>query len=303
MAADGAARVSVIVPARNARDDVRRLCDALRLQTIPADAFELLIVDDGSTDETGAVISAEPLARLISLPKGMGPYPARNVAAAQASGDVLAFTDADVVPAPDWLERGLKAFEVTDVDLIAGGIRIPLAKRPSAVSMVDAARHLDQERYVALGYGVTANMWVRKAVFEELGGFNERILSGGDGEFGRRARDAGKRLVYVPDARVDHPPREAPAELIRKGFRIGVGGSQQSLYAAGDRARPPWQWPRIYLPRRRLEGLHRLEASGHRPGRLKQLQLLLVEYVFLTVPVIAGSVVGSIRERRRSSAR
>jgi glycosyltransferase involved in cell wall biosynthesis len=290
----------VIVPARNAGTEVRRLCAALARQTIAPDSFEVLIVDDGSTDGTAELIAAEPLAQLISLPTGVGPYPARNVAAERAAGDVLAFTDADVVPAPDWLERGLEAFESPEVDLIAGGIRIPLAERPSAVSMVDAARHLDQERYVKLGYGVTANMWVRKAVFHELGGFNQRILSGGDGEFGQRASAAGKRLAYVPDASVDHPPREAPAELIRKGFRIGIGGTQQSLYGTGGR--PPWQRPRIYFPRRRLEGLHRLEVSGHRPGRLKQLQLLLVEYVFLTLPVIAGSVVGSAREWRRRSS-
>jgi glycosyltransferase involved in cell wall biosynthesis len=291
----------VIVPARNAAEELRLLCAGLRRQTIAPDAFEVLIVDDGSTDETPEVIAAEPLAQLISLRSGVGPYPARNVAAARAAGDVLVFTDADVLPAPQWLERGLRAFESPDVDLIAGEVRIPLPERPSAVSMVDAARHLDQERYVKLGYGVTANLWVRKAVFDELGGFNERVLSGGDVEFGSRATAAGKRLVYVPEARVDHPPREVPAELIRKGFRLGIGGSQQSLYGLGGR--PPWQWPRIYLPRRRLEGVHRLAASGHAPGRLKLAQLLLVEYVFLTLPVIAGSVVGSIREWRRRSAR
>jgi glycosyltransferase involved in cell wall biosynthesis len=296
-------RVSVIVPARNAEAQVRRLCEGLRRQTVSPDAFELLVVDDASTDHTAAAVSAEPRAQLIRLPRCVGPYPARNVAAARARGDLLAFTDADVLPAPDWLERGIRAFDSPEVDLIAGGIRIPLGERPSAVAMVDAARHLDQEGYVQRGYGVTANLWVRKAVFDEVGGFNERIMSGGDGEFGQRAQAAGKRLLYVPDARVDHPPREAPTELMRKGFRIGIGGTQQSLYAMGSlgASRPAWQYPRLYLPRRRLQGIHRLAASGHRPRALRHLQLLVVEYVFLTVPAILGSVVGSIRERRRRS--
>jgi hypothetical protein len=141
---------------------------------------------------------------------------------------------------------------------------------------------------------------VRRAVFDALRGFNERILSGGDGEFGRRAQAAGMRLLYVPEARVDHPPRVTAAELARKGFRLGIGGTQQSLHAhdGGESVRPPWRYPRLYLPRTHLQGVDRLAASGHRPGPLKQAQLLLVEHGLLTLPVIAGSVVGSLRERR-----
>jgi glycosyltransferase involved in cell wall biosynthesis len=292
-------RVSVIVPARNAEHQLPRLCAGLRCQTVAASTFELIIVDDASSDRTAAIVEAEPGARLIRLRDPVGPYPARNRAVARARGELLAFTDADVLPAPDWLEHGVRAFERADVDLVAGGIRIPLPAHPSAVSLIDAARHLDQERYVRDGFGVTANLWVRRAAFDEIGGFNERILSGGDGEFGRRARAAGKRLLYVPEARVDHPPRVTAGELARKGFRLGIGGTQQSLHAHnGVRVRPPWQHPRLYLPRTRLQGTERLAASGHRPGRLKRAQLLIVEHALLTLPAIAGSVVGSLRERR-----
>jgi GT2 family glycosyltransferase len=289
----------VIVPARDAEDEVRRLCDALRAQTAPPESFELIVVDDASTDGTTDVVRAEPLARLIEAPGKVGPYPARNIAAATARGELLAFTDADCIPAPDWIERGIAAFDDPSVDLIAGGIRIPLGDRPSAVAMVDAARHLDQELYFSRGYGATANMWVRAEVFAEIGGFNEQILSGGDGEFGHRARAAGKRLAYVPDAAVDHPPRESARELVRKGYRIGVGTAQQRLHAEGPlrQNRLPGVRPRAYVPRRELMGVHRLEASGHRPSRVKLAQLLLAQYLFLTLPINWGSLVGAARER------
>jgi glycosyltransferase involved in cell wall biosynthesis len=290
-------RVSVIVPAHNAETELPRLCETLRNQTVGTGTFELIVVDDASTDRTAEIADAESLVRLIRLTRRIGPYPARNVAAGIARGELLAFTDADVLAAPDWLEQGIAAFERTDVELIAGGIRIPLPARPPAVSLIDAARHLDQERYARDGYAVTANLWVRRPVFDEIGGFDERLLSGGDGEFGRRARTAGKRLLYVPQARVDHPPRATAVELARKGFRLGIGGTQQALHGDGrEGVRPPWRYPRLYLPRSRLQGVHRLVASGHPPGRLKRLQLLLVEYVVLTLPVIAGSVVESWRE-------
>jgi glycosyltransferase involved in cell wall biosynthesis len=295
-----APRVSVIVPVRDGEEDVRRLCAAMRRQTVAPEDFELLIVDDGSTDGTAAAIAEEAPAELIRLDPGVGPYPARNVAAARARGALLAFTDVDASPAPDWLERGIRAFQAPDIDMIAGAIRIPLGRRPTAVAMVDAARHLNQELYARLGYGATANMWVRKPDFDQLGGFDGRLLSGGDADFGHRARAAGKRLVYRPDVAVDHPPREAPRELMRKGFRIGIGGAQQSRHGSGPfgRFRPAWQQPRTYLPHRRLPGIHRLQASGYAPRGLKHAQLLLVEHAFLTIPIIIGSFAGSVRERR-----
>jgi hypothetical protein len=295
--------VSVIVAARDAEADVRRLCECLQRQTADPEAFELLIVDDGSIDGTAqAVAAAEPRAQLIRLPRAGGPYPARNVAAARSRGQLLAFTDVDALPTPHWVENGMRAFEHPAVDMIGGAIRIPLDDRPSAVALVDAARHLDQELYYSFGFAATANMWVRRAVFEELGGFEERLLSGGDGDFGRRAKTAGKRLEYHPEVAVDHPPRERAGALIRKGYRLGIGSAQQSRLGAGPFASfgPPWRRPRAYLPRRRLEGLHRLEASGHAPGRFKQAQLLLVEHLFLTVPVIVGSLVGDLRYRFRN---
>jgi glycosyltransferase involved in cell wall biosynthesis len=290
----------VIVPARDAEVEVRRLCEALRAQTAPAETFELIVIDDASTDRTAEVVREEPLARLIEAPGKVGPYPARNIAAVEARGDLLAFTDADCIPAPDWIERGIAAFDDESVDLIAGGIRIPLGRRPSAIAMVDAARHLDQELYFSRGYGATANMWVRSAVFAEVGGFNEQILSGGDGEFGHRARAAGRKLAYVPEAYVEHPPRESPRELMRKGYRIGIGAAQQRLHAEGPlrENRLPGTHPRAYIPKRKLMGVHRLEASGHRPGPLKLSQLLAAQYVFLTLPINVGSLVGAARERR-----
>jgi len=298
-------RVSVIVPARNAEDELRRLFAALHEQTAAREAFEVLIVDDASTDGTADAVRAEPLALLLEVPAAVGPYPARNLAAQTARGDLLAFTDADCIPSREWIERGIAAFHAQDVDMIAGGIRIPLGERPTAVSMVDAARHLDQELYATRGYGATANMWVRRSVFDEVGGFNKQILSGGDWEFGHRSGALGKKLVYAPEARVDHPPRERARELARKGYRIGIGNAQQRLYAEGPlrQGRAVWAHPRSYLPVRNFGGVHRLEASGHSPGRLKVVQLLLTQYLFLTLPMNAGSFVGTLRERRATQRR
>jgi hypothetical protein len=299
MTPEPAPHVSVIVPARNAANELRRLSAALHEQTAARDTFEVLIVDDASTDGTADAVRTQPLARLIEVPATIGPYPARNLAVQAARGELLAFTDADCIPAPDWIERGIARFDNHDVDMIAGGIRIPLDDRPSVVSLVDAALHLDQELYATRGYGATANMWVRRSVFDEVGGFNRQILSGGDWEFGHRSAALGKRLVYAEEARVDHPPRERARELARKGYRLGIGSAQLRLHANGPlrEGRAVWANPGAYLPALHVVGKHRLEASGHAPGRLKVAQILLTQYLFLRLPTIAGSFVGSLRER------
>ena len=293
-------RASIIVPARNSEDELGRLFACLRVQTAPRESFEVIVVDDGSDDATADVARAEPEVQLLEIPSPVGPYPARNVAAATARGDLLAFTDADCLPAPEWVERAVAAFDDPSVDLVAGGIRIPLGDSPSAVAMIDAARHLDQELYASRGYGATANMWTRRSTFEEIGGFNEAILSGGDWEFGTRAREAGKKLEYVPNAVVDHPPRERVRELARKGYRIGQGMAQLRAHADGDlrNQRVPWTTPRTYLPDTNLLGARRLEAAGHAPGRAKLAQLLFVQHLFLTMPMNYGGLVGTLRERR-----
>lgn len=292
-------RASVIVPARNSEHELGRLLACLRVQTAARETFEVIVVDDASTDATADVARAEPDVKVLAMGTPVGPYPARNAAVEIAKGDLLAFTDADCLPAADWIERAVAAFDDPSIDLIAGGIRIPLDERPSAVAMIDAARHLDQELYVKRGYGATANMWVRRTTFDEVAGFNEAILSGGDWEFGTRARDAGKRLEYVPAALVDHPPRARARELARKGYRIGIGNAQQRLHARGPLGdtRAVWTQLRSYLPRRQLMGKRRLEASGHKPGPFKIVQLLLVQHLFLTLPMNYGSLVGTLRER------
>jgi glycosyltransferase involved in cell wall biosynthesis len=293
--------VSEIVAARNAAHELPLLLRALNAQTAPPEAFEVLIVDDGSTDDTAAIVGRDPRARLVDVATARGPYPARNVAARLARGDLLAFTDADCVPAPDWIEHEIAHFDDPGAEMIAGEIRIPLGDRPSAIALIDAGRHLDQELYVTRGYGATANMWVRRQVFESVGGFNDQILSGGDREFGNRAVEAGHPITYAQDVVVDHPPRTDVRELARKGYRIGKGSAHHFAYAKGPVAPggPVWKNVWNYIPPRSLTGVHRLERAGHAPGRLKTLQLLVTQYLCLTLPVLAGSVVGEIEVRLR----
>jgi glycosyltransferase involved in cell wall biosynthesis len=192
--------VSVIVPARDASATLPRTLAALAAQDLDEE-YEVIVVDDGSTDGTAAIAANAPGPVTVVRENGAGPGPARNTGVASARADVLAFTDADCFPAPDWLRRGLGA--VADADLVQGRV----AADPSAVvGPFDRSVTVDAER----GLYETANLIVRRGLFERLGGFEDWLPArlgkplAEDLWFGWRARRAGARTAYCDDAVVHH---------------------------------------------------------------------------------------------------
>jgi glycosyltransferase involved in cell wall biosynthesis len=287
--------VSVIVPARNAERSVRALLGSLKAQTLPRESFEVIVVDDRSTDGTAAVAVEAGVARVVRAPGGNS-YVARNLGVAVAAGDVLAFADADCVPAPDWIERGVSAVRGGDSPLVAGRVEVPLLGRPRSVALVDFARYLCQERNVVQGFAATANLWVTRDAFDSIGRFNDRLRSGGDIEFGLRAGEIGLSPRYAPDVIVTHEPRATPGALARKEFRIGYGIAQQRRFARAplrDRDQP-WRRLRSYFPRKGISGFGRIERLGWRPSVATMVSMHAVQYLFVDLPQVAGN-----RIRRR----
>ena len=289
--------VSVIVPAHNAADEIRALLNSLEHQTASRDLFEVLVVDDCSTDATSAVVADSCFGTPLPGP-GRGSYAARNVALGHARGSVLAFTDSDCRPRHDWIERGLAALD-RGADLIAGHIHVPLGEQPSAAALVDAAVFFDQRRYAELGFGATANLWTYRRVFDRVGPFNDRLVSGGDTEFGMRATAAGMRAEYDPEVIIEHAPRAHARELARKSFRVGVGAAQHLVHAEGplrERDRY-WARPGSWIPKGGLKGLDRLAARGIQPGPLRRARMYLVQYSCVKLASTVGNLAGDVRGR------
>jgi GT2 family glycosyltransferase len=204
---------SVIVPARNAGPDLVRLREALELQTLPRDRFEVLIADDGSSDEAaGALGTSDGWMRCTSGPP-LNSYAARNRAAGLARGRVLAFCDADCRPEPEWLEAGIAACHETE--LAAGMIRLDAPVRRTVWALLDMDSFKDHERQVEQGTAETANLFVRREVFDRVGGFDDTIPEHGDFDFVERCIQTGARLAFAPDAVVWHPTRTRAKSLLR----------------------------------------------------------------------------------------
>jgi glycosyltransferase involved in cell wall biosynthesis len=159
-----------------------------------------VVADRSSTDRTVEVAELHPLKPSVVYRRGLGPGAARNLGVAAASGSVLGFTDADCVPARDWLAQGLKA--ARDVDIVQGVVR-PMPGRIICP--------FDRTLAVVSEYGLyeTANLFVARKVFDRLGGFVDLAFSG-DRPFGEdslfvwRARRDGASVGFTHRALVHH---------------------------------------------------------------------------------------------------
>jgi cellulose synthase/poly-beta-1,6-N-acetylglucosamine synthase-like glycosyltransferase len=200
--------VSVIVPFYGT--DVTalgRTLASLAGQDYPG-SVEVIVVDNHErprlTDAVG------PATHRLHEPRP-GSYAARNAGLARASGEVIAFTDADCVCAPDWLRQGVLALaRQPGLGCVGGAIRPRPrdAGGPSLAERYDGYFHMRQEFYVRqFRFAVTANCFVHREVLVALGGFDTRLHSGGDRDLGPRIVAAGWEVTYAAGAVVHHESR------------------------------------------------------------------------------------------------
>lgn len=182
--------------------------------------IEVIVVDDGSTDATPEIARSYP-ARYLRQ-ENAGPAAARNRGAREARGEIMAFTDADCVPRPDWIEALLREFD-EGVAGVGGtyGIANPENLLAAVVHEEIAWRHARFGREVDfLG---SFNVAYRKSAFEAVGGFDESFTqaSAEDNDLAYRLVDAGGVLRFTPKAVVDHYHPERLWPYLRTQFRHG----------------------------------------------------------------------------------
>ncbi|GCF14477.1 hypothetical protein Harman_24120 [Haloarcula mannanilytica] len=216
--------VSVIVPVYNDPDGIRKCLTALTDQTYPESRFEVLVVDNGSTDDTRSVVSDFPVTLLVE-DEIQGSYAARNKGIRHTNGDIFAFVDADCTPEPAWIEAGIQKMTVQNADLVSGRVRFQFSADPTPAERFDAMVNMRNDKHEIDGFAKTANVFVRRSVVEDIGEFPAQLRSGGDVYWTQSATDRGHSLMYAPDAIVDHPSRQL-GPLLSKMYRVGKGSIQ-----------------------------------------------------------------------------
>ncbi len=212
-------RISVVIPHHD--DPHLPAClAALAAETAGGIPFEIIVVDNGSAAPPVAACAAHPGVRLLSEPTP-GPGPARTAGARAAAAPVVAFIDADVFAEPGWIAAIDAAFADEATQVIGGDIRIAPAD-PARLTVVEAYESVfgyRQALYIARdGYAATANMAVRRAVFDAVGPFAGLGVAE-DMDWGQRATAMGFSHAYVPAMRVGTPARPDFAALARKWDR------------------------------------------------------------------------------------
>jgi uncharacterized protein (TIRG00374 family) len=212
--------VSVVIPAYNSADTLPACLHALQAQTFSPDRYEVIVVDDGSTDDT-ARVAHDLGAQIISQPNA-GQAAARNRGARAARGDVLLFTDADCAPAPDWIERMMAVFVDPDVAGAKGVYRTQQRELVARFVQVEYEDKCDRMRAgETIDFVDTYSAGYRRDVFWSVGGFDESFRIDEDQELSFRLAKAGHRLVFVPDAQVSHVHVGTLRKYADRKFRIG----------------------------------------------------------------------------------
>lgn len=195
-------KISVVIPVRNEEQSIGTLLEALLAQSLPPD--EIVITDGGSTDATVAIIQnyvnrGAPI-RLIRTTKAL-PGRGRNLAAARAGNEWLAFTDAGIRPAPNWLdELAARARKDSTADVVYGSyepVVDTLFKECAAISYVSPPAEIDgslsRSQFIA-------SALMRRVVWERVGGFPEHLRSAEDLLFMQRVKQEHFNIAYAPDA-------------------------------------------------------------------------------------------------------
>ncbi|PIS09509.1 glycosyltransferase [Candidatus Beckwithbacteria bacterium CG10_big_fil_rev_8_21_14_0_10_34_10] len=215
---------SIIVPAFNRKETISLCLNALLKQTYFKDDFEIIVVNNNSTDGTDKIVSKFPVRCLRESKQGA--YAARNKGIKAAQGKWLVFTDSDCIPDKNWLKGFSQYIEDDKIGCLAGRV-IHLKTKTYLDSLIKRSKAVNQKRALShsfLPFAVTANVAYRREVFQKIGKFDKNLTMSGDMDFSWRMQlETDWKIKYVPQAIVYHRPRQNLKDFLWqiKGYGLG----------------------------------------------------------------------------------
>jgi GT2 family glycosyltransferase len=221
--------IAVVIPTRDRASQLGHCLTSLAAQTYPNHAFEVIVVDDGGAQPLDAVVAAyvnRLQVRLIRQERG-GAAAARNRGIAATRADVVAFTDDDCSPAPDWLAQLAQRFGNPRERLVGGRVVNALADNPFSVTsqvIHDLAYAHHNTDSAGARFFATNNLAASHSGLVRLGGFDESFaVASEDRDLCARWHESGGELVYAPEALVVHAHRLTLRRFWAQHFRYGRG--------------------------------------------------------------------------------
>lgn len=214
-------KVSVIIPVLNAAGLLKRVLTSLSEQSYPKELTEIIVVDNGSTDNSINVAKSFDV-KLVTELNRKSPYAARNIGFDHATGSIIALTDANKIPDKHWIEQGVEAMEANNADLAGGQISFELGEKSTAAHICDAITY-NNNRYFVIEQKRSAagNLFFKKELLDEIGMFPDIFRSGMDIWWTAKAVNAGHKIVFADKSVVYCQPRGLQS-LLKKSWRVGV---------------------------------------------------------------------------------
>lgn len=214
--------ISVVVPAYNAATVIADCLVALQQQTINRHTYEIIVVDDGSADDT-AVRAQLPGVQVIRSPQNRGAAAARNQGIRAAQGEIICFTDADCAPQPNWIEEVTRPLRENEGVTAVKGVYI--SHQPQLVARFVQLEYEDKYEGMAglpqIDFVDTYACAYRRQPLLDCGGFDETIFYVEDQELSFRLAAQGHVMVFQPTAVVAHHHSASLRQYARKKFWIG----------------------------------------------------------------------------------
>lgn len=265
--------VSVLVCSLNGGARIKDCLDSLNKQTYERENFEIIVVDDGSTDDT-SIIAKSYSDQVIRNEVNKGIPSARNTALSAAHGEIAVFIDDDCIADTRWLSSLVATFEDKSVIAAGGKIlafstktiaqrylqaiaygnpaRLPSSRNPSVIQRLVAyvktmiSPILFEDVPVEVSAAYTANAAYRRDVLLRLGGFDETLLTNEDSDVSERLRKiVGSRIMYIPAAIVRHQHYENLSKVVYQPYRRAVNTLQ--FYLKDNKTPPLFPMPVLYV--------------------------------------------------------
>jgi O-antigen biosynthesis protein len=217
-------RVSVVVAVYNGAETLDQCIQSLRVLEYPGPEPELIVVDNGSRDGTLALLDRHRDRVTVAHERRRGAAAARNTGVRQASGEVVAFTDADCVVDSAWLRHLVQPLRDPRVGIAGGTI---LSAEPRTTVTLFGERIHDHHKAIQVyrpHYAITMSWASRREVLQRLGGFDESFLRAQDVDLAYRIQQTGLTLSFVPEAIVYHRNERTLRGLFHEGFVHGMYG-------------------------------------------------------------------------------
>jgi mycofactocin system glycosyltransferase len=225
--------ITVIIPSRDRGESLVECLRSVFAQDYPSDRVEVIVIDDGSRDETQRLVSTFPC-KLLTNRESRGQSYCRNLGARHAKGEILAFLDNDCVAGRSWLKDLAPCLQWEAAGAVGGYVdgysdRSALDRYEKAFSLLNLGKYIQRgAKDRSVFYVPMCNLLVRKEAFAGSGGLRETLRVGEDVDFCWRMRDAGWQALYVPSGTVKHKHRNKLGPMLRR--KADYGSSEAVLY-------------------------------------------------------------------------